>query len=134
MDCGGFDRLKADIEENGIENPFIIEYYCKELPNAAGLRKEPCLAIRTGNNRAEAMQQLGLSLGPALFVVPRGQEPFLPREYEYRDFNMDASLEQCVSGLWRPVVRGNEEPLGVAAAWQDSELLVDLIRIAKDVR
>ena len=134
MDLSRFNALKNDIAKHGIENPFIIEYYRKDLPNAGGLRAEPCLAIRTGNNRAEAMSQLGMSDAPALFVVPRSQEPYLPREYEYRDLNMDASLEQCVSELWRPVVRGYDEPIGVAGAWRDSELLVDLVRLAKDVR
>jgi hypothetical protein len=134
MDCSRFDALKADIEKYGIENPFIIEFYRKDLPNAEGVRAEPCLAIRTGNNRAEALRQLNLSTGPALFVVPRSQEPYLPRDSEYRDLNMDGSLEACVSELWRPVVRGNDEPIGVAGAWRDSELLTDLVRLSKDVR
>lgn len=133
MDCGRFNRLKEDIEANGIENPFIIEFYRKDLPNAKGLRDAPVLAIRTGNNRAEAMSQLGLSRGPALFVVPRGVENRLPRSDEHKDFNMDRHLERDVAGLWDEVVRGNDEPLGTVDAWRDSQLLTDLIRLSKGV-
>lgn len=131
MDVGRFNRLKADIAENGIENPFIIEYYRKDLPNARGLRESPVLAIRTGNNRAEAMSQLGMSRGPALFVVPRTQRDMLPSD-PHIDFSMDRNLERQVNSLWKAVVRGNDEPLGEIGAWRDCELLVDLVRMSKD--
>ena len=132
MDCGRFNALKDDIAQHGIENPFIIEFYRKDLPNAKGLRDEAVLAIRTGNNRAEAMHQLGLSRAPALFVVPRSVKGLLPASDEYRDFVMDQTLERQVSALWKEVVRGNDEPLGLIGAWRDSELLTDLIRMSKN--
>lgn len=132
MDLGAFNRLKDDIARHGVENPFIIEYYRKHLPNAAGVREDNCLAIRTGNNRAEAMQQLGLSRGPALFVVPRRLRPELPSD-RHRNLPLDRTLELHVSRLWHEVVRGNDAPLGIKGAWRDCELLVDLIRMSKDV-
>lgn len=131
MDCGGFDRLMADIKEHGIENPFIIEYYNKDLPNAQGLREAPVLAIRTGNNRAEAMHQLKITNAPALFVVPRTQVGNLPTT-GYVDIPINRYLEGRVCDLWHEVVRGNDEPLGIVSAWRDSELLTDIIRGTKN--
>ncbi len=131
MDCAGFDRLLDDIKENGKENPFIIEYYCKDLPNAKGLRDAPVLAIRTGNNCAEAMAQLGMSYASALFVVPTTQLPRLPTD-PYVDIPIDVELQRTISSLWKDLPRGNDEPVGLKGAWQDSELLIDLIRSTKE--
>ncbi len=133
MDYGRFTLLKSDIAEHGVENPFIIEYYNKDLPNAQGLREAPVLAIRTGNNRAEAMQQLGITNAPALFVVPKTQLINLPT-ISYIDIPIDKRLEGEVCKLWKEVVRGNDEPLGIVGAWRDSELLTDIIRESRDVK
>lgn len=127
MDCTRFNRLLEDIRVNGKENPFIIEYYCKDLPNAKGLRDAPVLAIRTGNNCAEAMQQLGLTDAPALFVVPKTQEPRLPPA-PHIDIPIDEYLVGEICALWRELPRGNEDPIGEKGAWRDSELLTDIIR------
>ena len=127
MDWEGFNRLKEDIRVNGIECPFIVEYYCKDLPNAKGLREAPVLAIRTGNNRAEAMHQLGMWVAPALFVVPVEQVGKLPTD-GYVDIPCDKNLTRNVNQLWKEVVRGNDEPMGEVGAWRDSVLLTDLIR------
>ena len=127
MDCAGFTRLKDDIEENGIECPFIIEYYRKDLPNAKGLRDAPVLAIRTGNNRAEALCQLGITFAPALFVVPRTQLKNLPTD-PHVDLVMDRTLASQVNKYWHEIVRGNNEPIGLIGAWRDSELLTDICR------
>lgn len=131
MDLGRFTALKEDIAANGIENPFIIEYYCKDLPNAKGLRDAPVLAIRTGNNRAEVMHQLKMTHAPALFVVPREQAGKLPGG-QFVDIPIDGQLEHRLSKLWKEVVRGNDEPLGEVGAWRDSELLTDLVRSSKE--
>lgn len=131
MDMGRFTALKDDIAEHGIENPFIIEHYCKDLPNAKGFRDAPVLAIRTGNNRAEAMQQLGISEAPALFVVPKTQLNHLPT-CTHVDIPLDRWLEKNVCKLWKEVVRSNDEPLGIVGAWRDSELLMDIIRESKN--
>ncbi len=127
MDCAQFNRLFEDIRANGKENPFIIEYYCKDLPNAKGFRDAPVLAIRTGNNCAEAMKQLGLTHAPALFVVPKTQQTRLPTD-PYTDIPINKNLQNAVQNLWRELPRGNDEPIGEKAAWRDSELLTDLIR------
>lgn len=131
MDWQGFEDLKADIDKHGVACPFIIEYYDKHLPNAKGLQGFESLAIRTGNNRAEAMYQLGKTRAPALFVVPRYVAGELPLDY-HEDFPIDKDLQNRVSRLWQLVCRG-ERVLGVADAWKDSVLLVDIIREAKGV-
>lgn len=132
MGVAQFDVLKDDIAEHGIENPFIIEYYCKDLPNAKGLRDAPVLAIRTGNNRAECMRQLKISYAPALFVVPRTQVAKLPTAHHIV-IPINRWLEKEVCKLWKEVVRGDDEPIGVVGAWRDSVLLTDIIRESKDV-
>lgn len=126
-DYGKFTRLLDSIREHGILNPFIIEFYDKHLPNAKGLQGFRSLAIRTGNNRAEAMHQLGLTHGPALFVIPREAEEDLPID-PYEDFPIDAGLRGKVERLWVPVEGGD---LGTAQAYDDSELLMDLIRLSR---
>lgn len=126
-DYGAFTRLKDDIEEHGVQNPFIIEHYCKDLPNAKGLRVAPVLAIRTGNNRAEVMHQLGISHGPALFVVPRTQQPNLPTD-ESVDIPFTRDFATHIGELWSEVIRGNDEPIGKPNAWNDSQLLVDIVQ------
>jgi len=131
MDCTRFDRLLEDIREHGKENPFIVEYYCKDLPNAKGLRDAPVLAIRTGNNCAEAMKQLGLTNAKALFVVPKSQITNLPTSPHF-DIPIDGNLEREINALWRELPRGNEDPIGEKAASRDSELLTDLIRSTKE--
>ncbi len=132
MDWGRFTALKDDIEKHGVENPFIIEHYCKDLPNAKGFRDAPVLAIRTGNNRAEAMSQLKIFEAPALFVVPKTQLSHLPTS-SHTDIPIDCRLGGTVAKLWKEVVRGNDEPLGVVSAWRDSELLTDIIRESRNV-
>ena len=132
MDMGRFDRLKLDIALYGIECPFIIEHYCKDLPNAEGLRDAPVLAIRTGNNRAEAMDQLNITKAPALFVVPKTQLSHLPT-CTHVNIPINKWLEKEVCKLWKEVVRGNDEPLGIVGAWRDSVLLTDLIRESRNV-
>jgi hypothetical protein len=130
-DYGKFTRLLDSIRENGILNPFIIEYYDKHLPNAKGLQGFKSLAIRTGNNRAEAMHQLGLTHAPALFVVPRdirGSLPPLP----FRSLPINRSLRHEIRMLWREI--GPEGDLGPSDAYNDSELLMDLIRESGNVR
>ena len=131
-----FSDLKLDIAEHGIENPFIIEYYCKDLPNRGGFRDAPVLAIRTGNNRAECMKQLGLTDAPALFVVPKTQIANLPTD-PYIDIALDRMFEKNVAKLWKEVERtgpNREEPLGIVGAWRDSKLLTDIIREIKNVK
>jgi hypothetical protein len=119
-----FDRLVESIREYGILNPFIIEYFDKHLPNAKGFQGYESLAIRTGNNRAEAMYQLGQTHGPALFVVPRSRIPELPED-SYREIPIDKSLQNEIRKLWKPVDGGE---LGPADAFNDCELLMDIIR------
>ena len=131
MDWSRFSRLKQDIADHGLENPFIIEFYRKDLPNAGGLRREPCLAIRTGNNRAEALRQLGINMAPAVFVVPKMVQGSLP-DGPSRDIPVDRALAHELGRIWTEVRRGNEEPIGEASAWRDSQLLEDLIRWARD--
>ena len=131
MDMGRFTALKDDIEKHGVENPFIIEYYNKDLPNAQGLREAPVLAIRTGNNRAEAMHQLNITEAPALFVVPKTQLNHLPTA-SHIVIPINQWLEKEVCKLWKEVVRGNDEPLGIVGAWRDSVLLTDLIRESRN--
>ncbi len=126
MDCAGFDRLFEDIKKRGKENPFIVEYYCKDLPNAQGFRDAPVLAIRTGNNCAEAMIQLGMTDAPILFVIPKTQVRRLPAGM-FIDILIDGDLLRNISKLWKDLPRGNDEPIGEKNAWRDSELLVDLI-------
>lgn len=129
-DCGKFAALKESIAKDGILNPFIIEYYDKHLPNAEGTQGFESLAIRTGNNRAEAMHQLGLCRGPALFVIPRRIEDELPKD-PYRAIRIDRHLESEVAKLWGCVeVFDNDH----ARPYRDSELLCDLITLGKAVR
>jgi hypothetical protein len=131
MDGFRFDRLKRSIAEEGVLNPFIIEHYRKDLPNGTGFYDEPVLAIRTGNNRAEAMHQLGLRRASALFVVPRELAPALPDD-PYEDIVVDGGLLKRIRGLWTAVVRDPEEnhdgELGISDAWMDSNLLLEIVR------
>lgn len=136
MDWGGFRRLKEDIALHGVSNPFIIEYYCKEYPvtldpKRKKKRDEPCLAIRTGNNRAEVLHQLKQPLAQALFVVPREVMNQLPTGVPYEVLPINGRLEHVLDKLWTHVKRGTDEPIGPARAWRDSILLQNLIRNSK---
>lgn len=127
-DCGKFEKLKESIAKDGILNPFIVEYYDKHLPNAKGLQGFKSLAIRTGNNRAEAMHQLGQTHAPALFVVPRTVEEQLPTD-PYETLALDRSLPARIARLWTAV--GADGELGPSNAYNDSELLMDILREVK---
>jgi hypothetical protein len=126
MDGYQFDRLVRDISEYGIINPFIIEYYSKP-PG-----KPPSLSIRTGNNRACAMEQLGLSRAKALFVVPRKLAHALPSEDDYVELGIRPGLLEEIDALWCEVRREAEEhhngDLGTDRAWTDSNLLLEIVR------
>jgi hypothetical protein len=123
-----FVALKESIKKDGVINPFIIEYYDKHLPNAKGVQGFKSLAIRTGNNRAEAMRQLKQTHGPALFVVPREVLSDLPKD-EHEVLPINRQLLGHIQRLWTAV--GKDGELGQSDAWRDSELLMDIIRSTK---
>ena len=123
MDYARSEALRADIEEHGIENPFVIEYRDGELK------------IHIGNNRACAMEALGIERGPALFVVPYSASHLLPRD-RYAQFEIAPGLGTKVCALWREVIRarddGTEQKLGHTKAWNESHILCELIRSVGD--
>jgi hypothetical protein len=61
MDVENFLKLKEDIRINGCVNPLIVEYDNRELIGTEW-------TVRTGNNRAEAMTQLGMSRVNAILI------------------------------------------------------------------
>lgn len=106
MDLVRFHELYEDIEENGVRNPFVIEWMQKQpIPSER-------LAIRTGNNRAEIMKQLGMTKAPALFVVPKAQAHLLPEGG--RLIEQDDDFMLFLNTIWDD------------AAWKDSGLLQQL--------
>lgn len=135
MEWDRYQRLKRSIREDGIINPFIIEYYKKDKPGGKGYYDKPVLAIRTGNNRACCMYELGMERGPALFAVPRRVERLLPLD-PYTEIPIDSSLLPTLRGLWGEVLRDPEDNhdgnLGVPDAWMDSNLLLDVVRSTLD--
>lgn len=123
-----FLRLKSDLAEHGMLNPITVEWMEKEKPNNTGNRYPPGLAVNLGNNRAEAMTQLGQPHGPVLFVIPRDKAHHLPKGGTR--IPIDGMLLSRLRELWRDVIRaeGDEEiEIGYADAWSESNLLLQLV-------
>lgn len=130
MEWNRYMRLKRSIQEDGILNPFIVEYYKKDKGNGKYYDR-PVLAIRTGNNRACILSELGIERGPVLFAVPRSVERLLPDD-PYTDIPINSSLLSTLRSLWGEVLRAPEDEhdgnLGVPDAWMDSNLLLATVR------
>ena len=126
MEWSRYMRLKEDIREYGIINPFTVEYYDKP-PGAP-----KSLAIRTGNNRACVMEQLGLDRAPVLFVVPQSLRSQLPSDDAHEELPIEPGLLDRVDALWQPVTREPTEDhdgmLGTERAWTDSNLLLAIVQ------
>ena len=125
-----FERLKRSIQDEGILNPVMIEYFVKEKPNGRG--HHPLgLAVQVGNNRVCAMDVLGIERGPALFIVPRSVIHLLP-EGLYEDVAQDKTLLPLLRKLYVEVLRAPEEShdgnLGPPDAWMGSNVLLELVR------
>lgn len=125
-----FQRLKSDLAEHGMLNPITVEWMEKERPNNHGGRLPPQLAVNLGNNRAEAMHQLGQPHGPVLFVIPRDKAHLLPEGGE--TIPIDGTLLSRLRMLWCDVYRARENEdeeieIGYADAWSESNLLLQLV-------
>lgn len=118
-----FAALKESIREDGIINPIIVEWMFAEVAGVQGHVKQ--LAVSVGNNRVEAMRQLGIEGGPVLYVVPdyitdRIKGPAV-------EIVQDSNLLSNIRRLWREVWRADLE-LGYADAWSESGTLQTLVR------
>ena len=119
-----FHRLKSHLAEHGMQNPITVEWMEKEKPNNHGGKLPPQLAVNLGNNRAEAMHQLGQPHGPVLFVIPRDKAHLLPNGGTR--IPIDGMLLSRLRELWSEVIRAGEE-IGYADAWSESNLLLQLV-------
>ena len=135
MEWDRYERLKSSIQEEGVLNPFIVQWFTKPKPDWPKGYKMPTLAIHVGNNRACVMNELGMERGPVLFAVPRSVERLLPED-PYVSVGINSSLLSTLRSLWRELLRAPDENhdgnLGVPDAWMDSNLLLELVRSTLD--
>lgn len=119
-----FLELKDSIQQDGILNPLIVEFYKME-----GL-EEAQLCIRLGHNRAAILDQLGIETAPILFVVPDDCKHMLPQgEYTNIPVVRGTALLSALRHLWSEVPRAESgEFIGFADAWMESELLLTTVR------
>jgi len=112
MDGKQYLALVESIKTEGIRNPVTIEYFQKE-----GLRCKK-LCVMVGNNRATAMESLGMVSGPAVFVIPEALRRLLPSE-PHADIDTVPGITKVLDELWDD---GN---------WRSSNLLLEITREAE---
>ncbi len=111
MSVEHFLVLKEDIRKNGCVNPVIAEY-------------DNQWVIRTGNNRAEAMTQLGTSHVDAILIAkaegpwPKGPWP------EGGELIETHKLREFLAQIWTEITAGDGRPYN-RQAWHDCKILVE---------